>query len=312
MKIVARTGKEDIAMVYTAKTKKGKFTEIVESLQPPLPRKEKWVIIVSTLYGCPVNCRFCDCSGYYEGNLTTDEIISLIDYLVMKRFPNKKVPVKKFKIQFARIGEPSFNKNVLEVIDCLHELYDAPGLIPCISTIAPKETNRFFEKLLEIKKKKYPQKFQIQFSIHTTNQKLRDWLIPVKKWDFKRIAEYGETFYDKGGRKITLNFALADGMPIDSDILLKYFSPDIFLIKITPVNPTTQAIKNKLSSTLTSKKWDKIVNTLHTTGYEVILSIGELEENHIGSNCGQCITKHKSTQKSIESAYSYKLQNQRL
>lgn len=308
MRIVAKTGREDIAMVYVAEAEKEKLVEFVESVQPPLPREEKWVLIISTLYGCPVGCRFCDCGGYYYGKLTKNEIIFQIDYLVTRRFPNRKVPVKKFKIQFARMGDPAFNYNVLEVLNCLPEIYDAPGLMPCISTIAPNGTDRFFEKLLEIKKKKYAQRFQFQFSIHTTNEKLREWLIPVKKWDFERMAEYGKTFYGKGGKKITLNFALADGMPIDTDILLQYFTPDVFLIKITPINPTYQANRNKLSSTFTSKKWDEITNTLHSVGYEVILSIGELEENYIGSNCGEYVTTHKNSQEKIEGAYMYELQ----
>jgi len=308
LKVIARTGKEELAVVYIAKTKSDKLIEFVESVQPPLSREEKWVLIVSTLYGCPVGCPFCDCGGYNKGKLSTEEIISQIDYLVAKRFPERKVPVKKFKIQFARMGEPSFNDHVLEVLDCLPGMYDAPGLLPSVSTIAPHGKDKFFEKLLEIKAKKYASRFQFQFSIHTTDSKLRDRLIPVKKWGFGRIAEYGKAFHSKGDRKISLNFALADGMPVDPDILLHYFSPDIFLIKITPVNPTYQATRNKISSTLTSHKWDEIVYALRAAGYEVILSIGELEENFIGSNCGEYVTTHIRAQERIEGAYSYELQ----
>jgi len=295
-------------VVYIAEMRGGKFIEFVESLQPPLTREKKWVLIISTLYGCPVSCRFCDAGVDYHGKLSKDEIISQIDYLVIKRFPNRKVPVEKFKIQFARMGEPSFNQSVLDVLDSLPDFYDAPGLMPCISTIAPKGVDGFFERLLEIKKKHYRYRFQLQFSIHTTDEELRDWLIPIQKWDFEKIVEYGEAFYDKDGRKITLNFSLADKMSIDSDVLLKHFSPDIFLIKITPVNPTYQANKNGLSSTLTSKKWNKMVDTLRSSGYEVILSIGELEENYIGSNCGQYVTTYQREEKIIEDAYTYELQ----
>lgn len=308
MKIVAKAGREDIAVVYIAEMRGGKFIEFVESLQPPLTREKKWVLIISTLYGCPVSCRFCDAGVDYHGKLSKDEIISQIDYLVIKRFPNRKVPVEKFKIQFARMGEPSFNQSVLDVLDSLPDFYDAPGLMPCISTIAPKGVDGFFERLLEIKKKHYKYRFQLQFSIHTTDEELRDWLIPIQKWDFEKIVEYGEAFYDEDGRKITLNFSLADKMSIDSDVLLKHFSPDIFLIKITPVNPTYQANKNGLSSTLTSKKWNKMVDTLRSSGYEVILSIGELEENYIGSNCGQYVTTYQREEKIIEDAYTYELQ----
>ena len=43
MKIIAKTGKENIAMVYIAEMDNGKHIEFVESVQPPIPREKKWV-----------------------------------------------------------------------------------------------------------------------------------------------------------------------------------------------------------------------------------------------------------------------------
>ena len=122
------------------------------------------------------------------------------------------------------------------------------------------------------------------------------------------MAEYGETFHRRGERKITLNFALADRMPADPDILLKYFSPDIFLIKITPVNPTYQATENKISSYLQPHRENyEVVDALKEAGYQVILSLGETEENYIGSNCGQYITSYRRVRKSLKGGYTYPL-----
>lgn len=308
MKIIARAGREDIAVVYIAQTEGGKLIEFVESVQPPIPRQKKWVLIISSLYGCPVGCRFCDAGGYYQGRLSLEELISQIDYLVRGRFPEGGVPVEKFKIQFARMGEPSFNPNVLDLLDRLPDLFHCPGLLPSFSTMAPEGTDRFFKELLKIKKKHYARKFQFQFSLHTTDQNLRDWFVPVKKWSFQKMSEFGKAFYESGDRKITLNFALADGTPVDPDVLLRYFTPETFLIKITPVNPTYQATKNKIFSTLAYQKENETIEALRAAGYEVILSIGELEENHIGSNCGQFVTAYKNQSQAIEGGYTYDLQ----
>ena len=309
MKIVAKTEKSDIATVYVAEMGNGKMVELVESLQPPIPRDKKWVLIVSTLYGCPVGCRFCDAGGFYQGKLFKDEIISQIDYLIKLRFPDRKVKVKKFKIQFSRMGEPSLNQNLLEVLRELPHLYDAPGLLPTLSTMAPQGTDKFFEELLEIKNQLYKENFQLQFSIHTTDDKLRNWLMPVKKWGLEKIAQYGESFCAKGERKITLNFALGNQMRIDPSILLRTFAPDKFLIKITPINPTYRASQNRISShILPHKEKYEIIEELKKAGYEVILSIGEWEENSIGSNCGQYITNYLKQNKKIEGGYTYPLQ----
>ena len=307
MKILAKAGKEEIATVYIGEFKNGKKIEFVESIQPPLPKSKKWVLIVSSLFGCPVKCRFCDAGGAYQGKLSKDEILSQIDFLIKKSFPDKKVTCEKFKIQFARMGEPALNENILDVLEELPFLYEIPGFIPSISTIAPEGTDKFFQRLLKIKQNIYKDRFQMQFSIHSTDENMRDWLIPVRKWDFKRIKDYGESFYEDGDRKITLNFALSENTIIDPAVLLKYFSPEKFLIKITPVNPTYNAFKNNLSSKIQDGK-TSLINKLEQAGYSVILSIGELEENNIGSNCGQYLLNYLSKNENLENSYTYELQ----
>lgn len=294
--VIAKAGCDSIATVYLAKNKDNKFIEFVESVQPPIPREEKWVLIVSTLFGCVVGCPMCDAGGWYQGKLTKEEILAQIDYAVKQRFPDGKIPCKNFKIQFARMGEPALNSAVLDVLEELPTIYNAPGLLPSFSTVAPAKSEDFFARLLDIKEQYYGQgNFQMQFSIHTTDESVRDKIIPIKKWNFAQVAEYGARFYAKGDKQITLNFALAQGSPFEIDVLRQYFDPKIFLIKLTPVNPTVNVRKNNVKTYFVQgdAKEDKlkIVENLQKAGYKVILSIGELEENKIGSNCGQYVKK---------------------
>jgi 23S rRNA (adenine2503-C2)-methyltransferase len=207
------------------------------------------------------------------------------------------------------MGEPALNPAVLDVLQQLPGRYQAPGLMPSISTIAPASSDSFFERLLAIKHEHYSNgHFQFQFSIHTTDTALRDKLIPVKKWSFARMAAYGERFYAPGDRKITLNFALARQNPLDANTLLEYFSPEKYLVKITPLNPTYRALENKLAShinPLAADPRDEIVAALRQAGYEVIVSIGETEENQVGSNCGQYLRTHLEACQKLETGYSY-------
>lgn len=311
MKVVASAGKEDLAVVYVGEFEGGHYLEFVEALSPPKPRHEKWVLLVSTLYGCPIGCQMCDAGGYYQGKVSKEDLFSQIDYLVRKHYPDGVIPCEQFKIQFARMGEPAFNPAVLDVLEELPERYDVPGFMPSISTIAPLGVDGFFDRLLQIKNERYAGgRFQMQFSIHTTNQALRDEIIPAKKWDFSRIAAYGERFYKPGDRKLTLNFALADGMPVEPDVLLQFFSPEKFLIKITPLNPTYQARENELRTYIDPRQGENgygIVRDLRSAGYRVIISIGEAEENLIGSNCGQYVRKHLEAKEQIAGGYLYPL-----
>ena len=307
MKVVASTGREDVAVAYVAETAGGRLVEFTEAVQPPLSREQKWVLIVSSLFGCPARCAICDAGGSYKGKMSAGEIFEQIDFLVDGRYPDRRVPAAKFKIQFARVGEPSLNPAVLDVLSELPRRYDAPGLLPAVSSIAPVGCDEFFEQLRDIKNRLYPNgKFQLQFSIHTTDESLRDRLIPMKKWGFDRIGDYGSRFRASGDRKVTLNFALARGTPVDPDVLLRWFDPLDFLIKITPINPTHRAVMNGIVSHIDPGKEEAGVEIgrLRSAGYDVLLSIGELEENRIGSNCGQYIQRHLKAKKRLGDGYA--------
>ena len=91
-------------------------------------------------------------------------------------------------------------------------------------------------------------------------------------------------------------------------IIRDYFNPTLFFLKLTPVNPTYSAIKNNIVSSI--NPWEnteqpKFIDKLKEYGYDVLLSIGEPEENLIGSNCGQFIQKHLNENLVIKGAYTY-------
>jgi 23S rRNA (adenine2503-C2)-methyltransferase len=269
--------------------------------------------MVSTLYGCPVKCLFCDAGGQYHGKPSAMEILAQIDYMVEKWYPDRRVPAEKFKIQFARMGEPALNPAVLDVLSMLPERYCAPGLMPSISTIAPHGASAFFERLLDIKDSLYPNgRFQFQYSVHTTDESLRDELIPVRKWSFAQMAEYGERFHKPGDRKITLNFALVAHAPVDAQVLLRYFNPQRYLVKITPLNPTLNATRNGLASFVDPycpESGRELAYRLQEAGYDVILSIGEAEESHIGINCGQYVLNALEGSDQVQDGYNYPVLN---
>ncbi|TAL67302.1 MAG: radical SAM protein [Bacteroidetes bacterium] len=308
MRIVAKTKQSEIASVYIAELKPDTLIEFTESVYPNIPRIKKWIITVSTLDGCPVACKFCDAGFYYKGKLSKDDILSQILYLVDTFYSNRNVPVEKFKIQFARMGEPTLNYNVINVLKDLPTLINAPGLMPSLSTVAPKGCERFLDELIEIKNNYYKSSFQLQFSIHSTNQEQRNNIIPIQKWDFDKIVSYSENFFQKGARKISLNFALDKYSELNVDVLSQYFSPDIFLIKFTPINPTFSAEINKLSSLFTLDNSNKeLIKKIEDAGYEVILSFGEQMENRIGSNCGQHILNFLKSGENLKDSYTFDL-----
>ncbi|KAF0108728.1 MAG: 23S rRNA (adenine2503-C2)-methyltransferase [Anaerolineaceae bacterium] len=311
MKVFAVAGTSDIATVYMADMD-GKMIEFVEALQPPHTRDERWILMVSTLFGCPVRCQICDAGGQYQGKPSAEQILAQIDYMVTRWYPDRRVPAAKFKIQFARMGEPALNMAVLDALEQLPRRFDAPGLMPSVSTIAPHGTDAFFERLADVKDRLYAGgRFQFQFSLHTTDAALRGKLIPVRTWTFDRMAAYGERFLRPGDRKITLNFALAAGSPVEPEALLRYFDPQKFLVKITPVNPTCRAVQHGLVSYIDPHAPESgrgLAERLRAAGYEVIVSIGEAKENQIGSNCGQYVLKYLESREAVKDGYTYEVE----
>ena len=310
MKVVAKTMDSDLATVFVAEMGAGRYVEFVESRQPPRSRLEKWVVILSVSFGCPIGCPMCDAGGHYRGRLSAEQIWFQLEILRYLFFPISFLPGRLFKIQFARMGEPALNPAVLGVLDELPRRLNARNITPCVSTVAPRGSEPFFSELLVVKERHFQNgRFQLQFSIHDTDPRRRDFWIPAPKWDLTEIASYGTRFVRPGDRKITLNFALAEERQLDPGIIGRHFDPEKFLIKITPVNPTIRAGQNRLTSLTTEA--ESILNlpacrSLKADGYEILASIGELEENRIGSNCGQYVRAfHKENPSPPIPAYSY-------
>ena len=73
---------------------------------------EKWVATISTQKGCPMRCKFCDCPrfGFY-GNATLEDLIYEIQTILQSETIDH---TERFNVHFARMGEPTFNLNVLD------------------------------------------------------------------------------------------------------------------------------------------------------------------------------------------------------
>jgi 23S rRNA (adenine2503-C2)-methyltransferase len=294
MEIVDCRGDSQLAEIYVARLRDDPLSvvEFVDAVDPRFPREEKWVITVSTQFGCPIRCLICDAGGFYRGNLTADEMLAQIDSVVRKRQGDRRaIRTSKFKIHFARMGEPALNPAVLEVLERLPGIYDARGLIPCIPSIAPAAAAGWFEGLLAIKRRLYGHgHFQMQFSVNSTDPAARDAMMPVRKWSLGEIAAFGRRFHDAGDRKVVLNFALARGVEVDPDVIARSFDRDRFMVKLTPVNPTESAVRNGYGSVLSAADPNAaadLVAAIRDRGFDCIVSIGDEREIAIGSNCGQ-------------------------
>jgi 23S rRNA (adenine2503-C2)-methyltransferase len=289
--ILDKIGDEGVAVVHLGRFAGSKGTvEFVRSYDPSVPRDEKLVVIVSTQRGCPVSCLMCDAGTRFEGNLTEGEILAQVDAAISGIDRKSLRRLKKFKVQFARMGEPTLNPSVLDVLRELPVRYDLPGLMPCIATIAPLAGRKWLNEMIEIRHEVYGGRpFQLQFSINTTDVRIRDRLMPIEKIPFDEMADMAARFYSGGPRKASLNFAMMHSAPIDPSVVARHFDPSCTCVKLTPLNPTSNSKANALKNACDDRAQEDIaglVSEFKAHGFDVILSVGDTRENEIGSNCG--------------------------
>ena len=265
--------------------------ETVDALDPPKSRQEKWIINLSTQFGCPVGCPMCDAAGAYHGDLHAKQMLAQVSW-ALARHPGQAAGCAKLKVHFSRMGEPALNDAVCQALLDLPALVESPGLWACVATVAPKGRADWFDRLLEIQRRFYPQRFQLQLSVQSTDAAARRRLIPFPHLNLDELSRLGLAFHGTGGRKPVLNFALAEDAPFDPMVLSRHFDPKHFAVKLTPINPTTRSEQHGLRTRLrsdTEAEVDAAIDRLRNLGYDVIRSVGDPKEDQIGSNCGQTL-----------------------
>jgi 23S rRNA (adenine2503-C2)-methyltransferase len=159
--------------------------------------------------------------------------------------------------------------------------------------------------LHEIKERLYGRgRFQLQFSINSTDPATRRRLVPFPHLSLEDIAQLGAPFHGPGDRRVVLNFALHRGCAVDPVVLRQTFDPEHFMVKLTPVNPTERARQSHLDTVLSAASPEAaadLVADLEAAGFETVVSIGEADEITIGSNCGQ-VARARRTQDRDNSA----------
>ena len=303
--VVDVTGRPDLAQIYLVRVRGERSTmiECVGALDPAQSKRDKLVVTVSTQLGCAVGCPMCDAGTSFHGNLRASEILAQVRHVLADWAGEEALTCRKLKVQFARMGEPALNPAVLDVLERLPEIVRAPGLMPCIATTAPRSARAWFERLRVIRDERYGKgQFQLQFSAQSTNEAMRDEMIPIAKWSLSEIASFSESFVRAEDRKVTLNFAMAEGVPLSAEELGRCFSPDKVLVKLTPLNPTDRAVASGLKTTFDAGQEDRVlplVEDLQARGFDCIVSVGEPEESEMRSSCGQLVQAHRAQDGSI-------------
>ena len=138
----------------------------------------------------------------------------------------------EFKINYTRMGEPFLNieavKEAIRIIDRRFK-----HVHHYISTIGFKGSDYSFIK----------DNITLQVSLHSLDEERRHNLIPIGS--LLSIKELGQ-IRTKSNLKTTVNMTLVDTKDFDIDKLKRYFDPEYFFIKLSPINENNISEKNHM------------------------------------------------------------------
>ena len=140
MKILETRSVGPLGRLYLARLpgESRRLIEFVDTVEPGVEKARKWVLMLSTQVGCVIGCRMCDGGAMgWRGNLTAAEIVAQVRRVVKDNPGLEARRHPKFKVHFARLGEPTLNPATPRALEMLAAQWGGPGLTASISTVAP-------------------------------------------------------------------------------------------------------------------------------------------------------------------------------
>lgn len=268
-----------------------------------LPLSEKWVVTISSQYGCSMNCKFCDVPKVGRGvNATWKDMVNQVKEAIALH-PEINY-TKRLNLHFARMGEPTFNEDVLNAAASLYSTFKVGmgwGFHPVVSTMMPRK-NRFLKNFLAswlyTKRLAFNGEAGLQLSLNTTDENARQYMFSGNALSLQDISILMKEIIQDFpiiGRKIALNFALSN-CPVDANRLRDLFNPEDFMCKITPIHQTTSCEENNIRTDGGYQHftpYKEVEENLKDAGFDVIVFVPSLEEDLGLITCGNAILSGK-------------------
>lgn len=259
---------------------------------------QKWVATISTQKGCPMRCQFCDCPKFgFHGNVSRDELAYEVETILQNEVVKA---TDRFNVHFARMGEPTWNKDVLaftrdDLRPLVSKYITAKTIHPVVSTMLPRANSNLEQFLHEwcwIKNEAYQGEAGLQFSINSTDNEQRWSQFNGMSLDLDEISVLAKRLPKPVGRKYTLNFAVTGETILDAGRLSELFDKDDFIVKITPIHKTAAAVKNGFNVTTEYTDYNvyrQFEEPLMSSGWDVIVFVPSEEEDSDRITCGNAL-----------------------
>jgi 23S rRNA (adenine2503-C2)-methyltransferase len=205
--------------------------ELVESVL--IPAAERLTLCISSQAGCAVGCTFC-ATGWagFRRNLSAGEIVG--QYRASRRWARENGYGEITNVVYMGMGEPFANRNaVFASLTLLNRGYGVGARRITVSTVGVVPG---IEALAE-----RPEQFRLAVSLHSADPELRKTLIPLeKRWPLPELIRALRKFDAAGGKRITFEYTMIDGVNDDPALAIKLAdlaSPLQAFVNLIPFNP---------------------------------------------------------------------------
>jgi 23S rRNA (adenine2503-C2)-methyltransferase len=274
-----QTSKEDGTQKYLFRTSDNNYIESVRMVY-----HHGVSVCISSQIGCRMGCNFCASTiGGVIRNLTAAEMLDQI-YRIQKEGKERVS-----NIVVMGMGEPFDNYDNL--LRFLHMITDQNGLNISARNITVSTCGivpgirKFAEEDLPI---------TLALSLHASNQKTREEMMPVaKSWPLNEVLDACQYYFDKTGRRITFEYSMADGINDSEEsarelgALLRGKNCHINLIPINPVREKSYEQSTREAILRFKKKLEK--NGINVTirremGRDIDGACGQLRKRYIDTS----------------------------
>ncbi|GAB4241413.1 MAG: 23S rRNA (adenine(2503)-C(2))-methyltransferase RlmN [Stanieria sp.] len=244
-----------------------------------IPTDKRLTVCVSSQVGCPMACDFCATGkGGYTRNLQAREIVDQV--LTVQEDFGQRVS----NVVFMGMGEPLINLE--QVLTAVHSLNQDVGIGQrnlTISTVGlPGKIRQLAQHQLQV---------TFAVSLHASNQKLREQLIPsANHYPLEQLLEECREYVTITGRRITFEYILLAGvndLPQHAQELAQHLRGFQTHVNLIPYNPIQEADYQRPSQQRIAQftqilKQKKIaVSVRYSRGLEADAACGQLRTSLI-------------------------------
>lgn len=257
---------------------------------------DKLVVTVSSQKGCPMHCNFCDCPKLgFHGNASVPELITqIMSGIALSGIKSGK----RLNVHFARMGEPTFNQDVIRTANLVSESLRFGAVTfdeyhPVVSTMMPKSNKKLREFLYDWIMSGYTfggeDGYGLQFSINTLDEEKRNAMFRGMSLSLSEISKIIDELPMPKKRKYTLNFAVTSDSNLDVDLMNQYFDKRKCIVKITPIHETVEAVDEGYEIIKNFDVYEKFEQPLVNDGWDVIVFVPSEEEDSDRITCGNSL-----------------------